>query len=140
MSVKERVKSIRKKLHLTLKEFAFNINVPLTTISKYEKGSVKPSFDVLANIGKVYNVNLNWLLNGKGEMFLGGGKVIASEGSEPSVLYSKDKDKRIRELEQELSEVKKSIQELDKENKMLNRELIAKMQKLLNLQDKLIPV
>ncbi len=135
MLVNERIKKVRKSLKLTLKEFSSRVKVPLTTVSKYEKGIVKPSFDVLANIGKVYKVNLNWLLTGKGEIFLTP-KPPESASPKDGDLYNKDK--RIQELENEVNLLKKSIQKLDEENKELNTELMDKMRKLLGLQEKLI--
>lgn len=66
----ERIRLVREHLTLSQKQFGQEIGIPLTTVSKYERGEVKPSFDILSNIGKRFSVNLNWLLAGKGEMFL----------------------------------------------------------------------
>jgi len=67
--MENRVKEIRETLKLSQKEFAKALEIPSTTVSKYERGEFNPSFDVLAKIGKCYMVNLNWLLNGEGSMF-----------------------------------------------------------------------
>ncbi len=69
MSVTQRIKKVRKKLSLTQKEFAVALSIPHTSISRYELGSVKPSFDILSKIGQQYKINLNWLLTGDGTMF-----------------------------------------------------------------------
>ncbi len=68
--MKERMRNIREVLGLTQKEFAARLEIPYTTISKYEHGNIKPSSDILSKIGRSYNVNLHWLLTGEGEMLL----------------------------------------------------------------------
>ncbi len=66
----KRLKELRQKLNITQNDFANACNVKLTAISKYETGLVKPGFDMLYKIASVYNVNLNWLVLGEGEVFL----------------------------------------------------------------------
>ena len=44
-------------------------DLPATTISKYEKGLIKPSAEMLSKLG-IKGVNINWLLTGDGPMFL----------------------------------------------------------------------
>ena len=69
-SFSKRLKELRHKLNITQSDFANACNVKLTAISKYETGLVKPSFEMLYKIAVVYNVNLNWLILGEGEIFL----------------------------------------------------------------------
>ena len=66
----KRLKKLRHELNITQNDFAQSCEVKLTAISKYETGLVKPGFDMLYKIASVYNVNLNWLILGIGEMFL----------------------------------------------------------------------
>ena len=70
MRFAQRLKKLRKELNLTQNDLAKSCNVKLTFISKYENEVIKPGFDMLAKIGMAYNVNLNWLLNGLGTMFI----------------------------------------------------------------------
>ncbi len=140
----KRITKIRKTLNLSQLNFAKQLKTTNVTINRYEKGVMNPSSDFYEKLVTVFNVNVNYLLTGTGEMFIGTSGVTASDEAESA--GQSDKDKRIRELEQELSTVKKSIHALEKEykelghqNTELSRELIAKMQKLLNLQDRLIP-
>ena len=66
----KRLKLLREKnLNLTQGKFADSLGVPLTTISKYERGEVKPTSEFLIKLSKIYGVNLNWLLTGEGTMF-----------------------------------------------------------------------
>jgi len=69
----KRLKLLREKnLNLTQGKFADSLGVPLTTISKYERGEVKPTSEFLIKLSKIYGVNLNWLLAGEGTMFRSG--------------------------------------------------------------------
>jgi len=56
---------------LSQKELAEKLDIPSTAISKYERGEVKPSSEILAKFGESLGANINWLLTGKGEMFIG---------------------------------------------------------------------
>ena len=70
MRFAQRLKQLRRELNLTQSDLANACNVKLTFISKYENEIVKPSFDMLSKIALAYNVNLNWLVNGFGTMFI----------------------------------------------------------------------
>ena len=70
MRFAQRLKQIRKELDIKQEELARACNVKLTAISKYENEIVKPSFDMLSKIGFAYNINLNWLINEIGNMFI----------------------------------------------------------------------
>ena len=70
MRFAQRLKQIRKELDIKQEELARACNVKLTAISKYENEIIKPSFDMLSKIGFAYNVNLNWLINEIGSMFI----------------------------------------------------------------------
>ena len=70
MRFAQRLKQIRKELDIKQEELARACNVKLTAISKYENEIVKPSFDMLSKIGFAYNINLNWLINEIGSMFI----------------------------------------------------------------------
>lgn len=77
MKFNERIKLLRHSLkskknqntQLTLREMSENIGIPLSSISKYEQGIIKPGVDILSKYCKVYGVNLNWLVAEEGEMF-----------------------------------------------------------------------
>jgi len=67
--LKERLKELRKALRLTQTEFAERIGSVQNTITGYESGRRNPSNPVIASICKEFNVNEEWLREGKGEMF-----------------------------------------------------------------------
>ena len=64
-----RLKELRKNLNLTQQDFADKIGVKRNTITNYEVGLRVPSNSVIHLICKEFNVNEEWLRNGKGEMF-----------------------------------------------------------------------
>lgn len=55
---------------VTLKEMSEVIGIPLSSISKYEQGIIKPGVEILQKIGKKYGVNLNWLVFEEGGIFV----------------------------------------------------------------------
>jgi DNA-binding XRE family transcriptional regulator len=67
-----RIKIIRKIWGFKQKDFAEKLKVSGATLSDVEKGKYKPSHDLIFNISKQFNVNLNYLLFGEGEMFVKG--------------------------------------------------------------------
>jgi transcriptional regulator with XRE-family HTH domain len=66
----KRVKAIRKVLHISQKDFAKKINISGSFLSEIEAGKSKPGYDFFFNISKFCNVNIAFLLHGKGEMFV----------------------------------------------------------------------
>ncbi len=75
--VGERLKALRSKLSVTQKKFANLLNCSQAKISDYESGKLSISNKDLSIIANTYNVNLNWLITGEGEMF---NNVRAHEG------------------------------------------------------------
>lgn len=68
--MQNRFKEFRKTLKLNQEELANKLEIPYQTISKYERGENKPSADVLTKLGEKCNLNIDWLLTGRGEMFI----------------------------------------------------------------------
>lgn len=66
----ERLKKLRKTLDMTQQEFADKLRVPRNTIGGYEVGKSNPSDAAVNNICNTFNVNEEWLREGKGEMFI----------------------------------------------------------------------
>lgn len=65
-----RIQVVRKRLNLLQKDFARTLNISNASLSEMEAGNAKPRFELLYNITKRHNVNLNYLLHGKGEIFM----------------------------------------------------------------------
>lgn len=66
----ERLKTLRKELHLTQQAFADRIKAGRNTIARYELGDRTPSDAVIYSICKEFGVNETWLRSGEGDMFV----------------------------------------------------------------------
>lgn len=65
----QRLKELRKALHLTQQDFAFRLGISRNNIATYEIGKSRPGDAVMALICREFNVNETWLRTGEGEMF-----------------------------------------------------------------------
>jgi len=68
--LKERFALIREKNGLNTKQFAQSLDMEPTTVSSIESGKREPSKEVLYNLAVKYEVSLNWIFTGEGEMFI----------------------------------------------------------------------
>lgn len=71
-----RIVNIRKKLGMTQQEFAKKLEILPQALARYEKNKSTPSVEFTGKLTNMFNVNSNWLLTGKGEMFLNNEKNI----------------------------------------------------------------
>jgi transcriptional regulator with XRE-family HTH domain len=69
MDKNSRFLDIRKKLRLNQSELAFELDSSQNQISRFEKDK-DFSFKILEILLVKYNININWLICGDGEMFL----------------------------------------------------------------------
>ena len=70
MSFGSRIKEFRKVFNLSQQELAKKLNMQPQALARYEKDKVKPSIELAQKLTNMFNINLNWLLTGRGEMFL----------------------------------------------------------------------
>jgi transcriptional regulator with XRE-family HTH domain len=66
----QRLKNLRRSLKYTQEEFSKILHISKPTLVRYEAGERKPDADLLAVLADRFNVNCNWLITGKEEMFL----------------------------------------------------------------------
>ncbi len=66
----ERLKSIRKSLSMTQKDFGAELGVSRDTYASYESGRVIPNNTFIQLMCSKFNVNEEWLRTGDGEMFI----------------------------------------------------------------------
>lgn len=64
------MRAIREKLKLVQRDFAGELDISGASLSEIEAGNGKPRFNVIYNLSKKFNVNIYYLLHGKGEMFM----------------------------------------------------------------------
>lgn len=69
MLVGERIVAVRRFLKLSQKDFAKALNVTQATISRTETNVHSPDLSFINSISQIYNVSLDWLCNGEGDMF-----------------------------------------------------------------------
>lgn len=69
MSINNRLREVMEYKGLNIKAFAELLNVPYRTLQNYLLNERDPSSEVLIKISSVLNVDLNWLMCGKGTMF-----------------------------------------------------------------------
>ena len=66
----ERLKELRKALHLNQTEFGERLGLKQSTITNYEIGLRTPMDSTIKSICDTYGVNETWLRTGEGEMFV----------------------------------------------------------------------
>lgn len=66
----ERIKEVRKALHLTQAAFAGRVGVKQQTIAMLEAGNSNPSEQLINGICREFRVSEDWLRTGEGEMFV----------------------------------------------------------------------
>jgi len=60
--MKLRIREIRKKCGLTMKELGSRVGVSESTISQYETGKRQPDYETLLKIADYFNVSVDYLL------------------------------------------------------------------------------
>lgn len=66
----ERLKKLRKTLDMTQQEFADRIGIKRNSLANYETGRNTPIDAIIVSICREFNVNEEWLREGKGEIFI----------------------------------------------------------------------
>jgi len=69
MTVNERLAIARKTLKLTQREFADKISVATGFVASMEIGDRKVNPRIMKLVSSIFDVNLQWLETGDGEMF-----------------------------------------------------------------------
>ena len=64
-----RIREIRESLDLKIAEFARKLDIPRSTLVGWEEGKTV-SIEILKPLEKIFDVNMDWILTGEGEMFL----------------------------------------------------------------------
>ena len=70
MSIGKRIKEIKAVMHLTSSDLANELKIPVRTIGSYEREEAQPGPKFLNALMETYKININWLLSGKGNMFI----------------------------------------------------------------------
>lgn len=70
MNFGERLIQAREKLGFNQANFSEKIELAAQSLARYEKNKVNPSMEFVAKLTNMFNINSNWLLTGKGSMFI----------------------------------------------------------------------
>lgn len=65
----ENLKKLRFELRLSAQKLADELSVSISSVQQYERGTREPNYNFLYKLNTVLNVNINWLMTGKGNMF-----------------------------------------------------------------------
>jgi transcriptional regulator with XRE-family HTH domain len=68
-TIGERIRAVRKALGISQRDFCGGIYLSHSFYAKIETGTRNPNERVYELISNKYNVNKDWLLTGRGEMF-----------------------------------------------------------------------
>jgi transcriptional regulator with XRE-family HTH domain len=93
LNINQRVKVLRKELHLTQREFAKLVSVSQSLINSVEQGKRLVNDRLIGQITSSFNVDAQWLKTGRGDM------------------YNQEKDSRIVKLLALFSGLKPQYQE-----------------------------
>lgn len=64
------LREVRSKLGLSQGAMAKDLGIAQAQYNTYERGTRKPSADILEKLVKQFNININYLLTGEGPMFI----------------------------------------------------------------------
>ena len=67
--VSRRIKELRKSLDLTQSDFGRRLGVSRDVIANIEYDRVEPRHLLVEHLCSVFNANMDWILEGTGEMF-----------------------------------------------------------------------
>jgi len=110
MSVGERLTLLRKTLEINQTDMAMAIGCSQANVSKYERNGTAMSIEFLIPLRKAYNVNLDWLLLGIGEMFVPI-TCIPQPSENHSTLPEPPNKQRLNELSAELQRISEEIKD-----------------------------
>lgn len=68
-SLRGRIKQIRNAQNLTQQAFAKSLGIAQGFLSELEKGKYEPTQTILMAICYLYQINIDWLLTGEGQMY-----------------------------------------------------------------------
>jgi predicted transcriptional regulator len=117
MSVNDRLQLVMNHFDLSVNSLAVQLGISRTAIHNIvsENGRrTSPSHDFYTKLKESYeNINLNWLITGEGKMLLDSAPLLAAE-AQGEYKKSPDLKQALLSIQEELSEVKKRIERLEK--------------------------
>jgi len=117
MNITIRIKKIREDKKLTITALAIIINEKRQRIQDIEIGKQRVQHDIIAKYIEFFNINANWLITGKGEMYSGSEKqdmkiVKMAEFMEGLDVRQQQEILSIIEEKQQINEMKHQLKQL----------------------------
>lgn len=69
MNISDRLNQLIELKKLNIKDFAEQCDIPYRSMYNYVRGEREPNLEALSKISQRFNVDLNWLIMGNGEVF-----------------------------------------------------------------------
>lgn len=66
--VKNRIKEVREQIRMSQAEFGDILNMAQSQVSRLEDGLVYPNIFTICSIADIFQIDLNWLLFGRGDI------------------------------------------------------------------------
>jgi len=126
--VGNRLKFLRKQLHMDQNKFSEILGVSRASLSHYETGKRDLSKEIITRLIEYTNCNINWLYTGQGEMFLDSPDHLPGK---PPKNPKKDPEEQLAQLKKSVSDLEQRNTHLQAENQRLNRKLIGCLEELL---------
>lgn len=104
MNSSERVKIIRKSLKLSQQKFADGLAISKGYVNAVEAGRTEPSFRFVKALIESYNVSINWVITGNGNIFLN------SEESQTENNETTDRNSLMNLLESSLRKAEMQVE------------------------------
>lgn len=129
-SVSERFNALVKALGHNISSFARALGYERSDkLYNIQKGKYYPSFEILDDITKNFvSVNADWLITGRGNMFLTSDQNMESRESEKKSIEEhlleliKEKDAKIEEQAKQIGRLEAETEMLKAENKILKKD------------------
>lgn len=120
MTIHQRIKELLYKLDKSSTDLAKELDVTQSTITRTTKGDTLPSSKMLIPMGEKLNVNINWLLFGKGSMFMDGAENEISQGE--STDSAQDLSSEVERLERENKQLREHLKDKEEIIRLLKKE------------------
>ncbi|MDZ7263993.1 MAG: helix-turn-helix transcriptional regulator [candidate division KSB1 bacterium] len=98
----KRIRLVRDKKGITQSELGEKLGIQFQHVSKYERGETVPTWENLIKLHEFYDVNINWLLTGKGTMFVSPLTYSVADTQSPPAVRDLDSDDQLDEIIAEL--------------------------------------
>lgn len=106
----DRIKEIRQKIFVSQSNMEDCLNLSRNTLSAYERGKAFFKPHTLQLLASKYNININWLLTGQGNMLLSD-----EDKANNNELIQQQQD-RIKELQAQVDLLKELLQSNNKQS------------------------